>query len=115
MNIIKYDPEMDAAYLKIQDGEYVESEEISDGVILDYDKNDNVIAVEFLGASTLSPSHWQKLQSQLPTIAYRQLQTFFANSITSNGTIKSITIESTWSQPCDRDTTKSHKWDSSTR
>lgn len=81
MNTIRYDSETDAAYLKIQDGEYLDSEEISDGVILDYDENDNVIAVEFLGVSTLSPSHWQKLQSQLPAIAYGQLQAFFANPI----------------------------------
>ena len=76
MNRIKYDPEVDAAYLRIQDGEYVESEESSDGVILDYDQNNNVISVELLGVATLPPSHWQKLQPRLSETIFLQLQEF---------------------------------------
>ncbi|WP_099239920.1 DUF2283 domain-containing protein [Synechococcus sp. BDU 130192] len=80
MNMIEYDPETDAAYLKIQKGSYVESEEISAGIILDYDQNENVIALELLGVKSLQPSQWQSLESRLPVTAYEQLQVFFANT-----------------------------------
>jgi uncharacterized protein YuzE len=83
MNSIKYDPETDSAYLKVRDGEYVESEEISDGVILDYDRDDNVIAVELLGVAQLNVSDWQKLQPRLPEVVYGQLQKFFANPVSA--------------------------------
>ncbi|WP_236612500.1 DUF2283 domain-containing protein [Picosynechococcus sp. NKBG15041c] len=78
--MIEYDPETDTAYLKIQEGNYLESEEISAGVILDYDQNENVIALELLGVKSLQPSQWQSLKSQMPVSAYEQLQVFFANA-----------------------------------
>jgi len=45
-----YDPEADAMSIRWGDAEYGESDEV-DGVILDYDKEGNVIGVEILGAS----------------------------------------------------------------
>jgi uncharacterized protein YuzE len=48
---IKLDKESDALYFRLDDNRIVESEEIRPGVILDYDENDNVVGVEFLGVS----------------------------------------------------------------
>lgn len=45
-----YDPEADALSIRWGDAEYEESDEV-DGVILDYDKDGNVIGVEVLDAS----------------------------------------------------------------
>lgn len=48
---IKLDRDSDALYFRLDDNRIVESEEIRPGVILDYDENDNVVGVEFLGVS----------------------------------------------------------------
>lgn len=46
-----YDPEVDALAIKWGDAPVDESDEVADGVILDYDKDGNVVGVEVLEAS----------------------------------------------------------------
>lgn len=48
---IKLDRDSDALYFRLDESRIVESEEIRPGVILDYDKDDRVVGVEFLGVS----------------------------------------------------------------
>ena len=48
---IKVDKASDALYFRLDESRIVESEEIRPGVILDYDKDDRVVGVEFLGVS----------------------------------------------------------------
>jgi uncharacterized protein YuzE len=48
---IKVDRDSDALYFRLDESRVVESEEIRPGVILDYDKDDRVVGVEFLGVS----------------------------------------------------------------
>ena len=48
---IKVDRETDTLYFRLDEERIVESEEIRPGVILDYDKEDRVVGVEFLGIS----------------------------------------------------------------
>ncbi len=48
---ISYDPEADAMYVKISEGNYVESDEIKKDIIVDYDENWKVIWIEILNAS----------------------------------------------------------------
>jgi len=38
---IRYDEEADAIYIKLREGEYYESDEISEGIIVDYDRDLN--------------------------------------------------------------------------
>jgi uncharacterized protein YuzE len=42
------DPEADALYLRLSDAKIIESEEVSPGVVLDYDANEEVGGVEIL-------------------------------------------------------------------
>jgi uncharacterized protein YuzE len=49
---IKVDKKSDALYFRIDENRIVESEEIRPGVILDFDENDRVVGVEFLGISS---------------------------------------------------------------
>ncbi len=46
--IIKYDDVVDSIYFIISDEKPYESEEINDGVIIDYGKNDDIVAIEVL-------------------------------------------------------------------
>lgn len=45
------DPEADALYLRLNDAEIADSEQVASGVILDYDARDNVVGVEMLHLS----------------------------------------------------------------
>jgi uncharacterized protein YuzE len=53
---IRYDPEADAMYIKFREGEYEISEEIREGIIMDFNKNNEIIGIEILDAKErLSP------------------------------------------------------------
>ncbi|WAC27252.1 MULTISPECIES: DUF2283 domain-containing protein [unclassified Ancylobacter] len=53
---LKYDPEANALYVRFSTGDVVESEEVSPGVILDYDEAGHILALELLQArEKLSP------------------------------------------------------------
>lgn len=41
----------DALYLRFNEGEVVESEEVYPGIVLDFDKNNAVVAIEVLQAT----------------------------------------------------------------
>jgi len=49
---VKVDKDSDALYFRLDENLIVESEEVRPGVILDFDENDRVVGVEFLGIST---------------------------------------------------------------
>ena len=46
-----YDPEVDALYIRLNEAEIIESEEVQPGIILDFDANGKVADVEVLNAS----------------------------------------------------------------
>jgi uncharacterized protein YuzE len=48
---IKVDKDSDALYFRLDESRVVESEEVRPGVILDYDEDERVVGVEFLGIS----------------------------------------------------------------
>lgn len=48
---IRVDRQADALYFRLDETKIVESEEVRPGVILDFDENDRVVGVEFLGIS----------------------------------------------------------------
>ncbi|MET0744345.1 MAG: DUF2283 domain-containing protein [Microvirga sp.] len=48
----RYDSEADALYVRFADSQVVESEEVSPGIVLDFDADGKIVAIEFLGAAT---------------------------------------------------------------
>ena len=52
---LKIDKEADALYLRLDDSTIVESEEVSSGIILDYDENNQIVGIELLSISKRSP------------------------------------------------------------
>ena len=48
----RYDPEADILYVRLAESEIVESEEVRPGVVLDYDADGRIVAVEFQRATT---------------------------------------------------------------
>ncbi len=53
--------EDDALYLRLDDTVIVESEEVSDGIILDYNAEGKVVGIEVLYISQRSPNSWQQI------------------------------------------------------
>ena len=47
----RYDPDADALYVRFSEAKIVESEEVSNGVILDFDAEGRIVAIEVLDAS----------------------------------------------------------------
>lgn len=48
---VKYDEEVDVLTIEFSDAQVEESDEDKPGVILDYDKNGNIVGMEILNAS----------------------------------------------------------------
>jgi len=48
---IRYDQASDALHIRLKDNKYSESDEINSNIILDFDKDKNVIGIEILDAS----------------------------------------------------------------
>jgi len=62
---IKFDKNSDTLYFRLDESRVVESEEVRPGVILDYDKDENVVGVEFLRVSArATPEELSSLQFQ---------------------------------------------------
>ena len=45
-----YDPEADALYVRFAEAAVVESEQVSEGVVLDFDAEGRIVAIEVLDA-----------------------------------------------------------------
>ena len=59
-----YDAEADALYVRFADASVVESEEVADGVVLDFDAEGRIVAIELLDATKHLAAG-----AQLPTAA----------------------------------------------
>jgi uncharacterized protein YuzE len=53
---LKVDEKADALYLRLDDSRIIESEEVSPGVVLDFNAENQVLGVEVLNLSKRSPS-----------------------------------------------------------
>lgn len=49
------DRQADALYLRLDDSRIVDSEEVSPGIVLDYDEKNQVVGIEILRVSTRVP------------------------------------------------------------
>ncbi len=66
---IEYDKKADAIYIHFQQGEYEVSEEIVDGIIVDYTKDGKVIGIEILEVSKRMPiKELQEITFTLPSV-----------------------------------------------
>jgi uncharacterized protein YuzE len=59
--------EDDALYLSLDDSDVIESEEVSDGIILDYNAEGKIIGIEMPYISQRSPNSLQKILLETST------------------------------------------------
>ncbi len=58
---LEYDPQADAAYLKLSNNQIIESEEIINGVVYDYGANNEIVGIEILNLKAKSPEQFKQL------------------------------------------------------
>ena len=46
---IKYDESIDAIYIQIKDSNILDSEEVSEGIVCDFDSSNDLVGIEVLG------------------------------------------------------------------
>ena len=62
---LKVDEKADALYLRLDDSQILESEEVSPGIVLDFNADNQVVGVEILNLSRRSPNlNLRELQFQ---------------------------------------------------
>ena len=66
---LRYDPEADALYIRFQEGEVGETDEVFPGVMLDVDNNGNLLGLEVLNASSKLGKKPLTLEFEIPGIA----------------------------------------------
>ena len=68
---VRVDRAADAVYLNLTDAVILESEEVADGIVVDYDADGRIIGVEILDASrrTGNPDVLADLSFELPGVA----------------------------------------------
>ncbi len=84
MKDIRYDETLDAAYFQIESKQVIDSEEIADGIIVDYDQDDNVVAVEIIGVKTINPADLKILKPLIPESVQARFQEFFPKLATAS-------------------------------
>jgi Uncharacterized conserved small protein len=67
---VRVDLENDALYFRLSEKPIEESEEISPGIILDYNKDGNVVGIEILGIKKrFSMEELSTLKAEIPVVA----------------------------------------------
>ena len=63
---VHFDEKTDAVYLRLNDVQVIDSKEVSPGVILDFDKHDQVVGIELLHMKKRVPlSELKQLQFEV--------------------------------------------------
>jgi uncharacterized protein YuzE len=62
---LNYDNKVDALSIRFNANSYAESDEISDGVIFDYDKKGKIVGIEILNASKILPREVKNISSSI--------------------------------------------------
>jgi len=66
---VKVDMESDALYFRLCEDDVENSEEIAPGIIIDYNKDDNVVGIEILGIKSRLPvEELSRMTVELPTV-----------------------------------------------
>jgi len=74
---IDYDQKADAAYLKLADSKIVESQEISSGIIYDFDEREQVVGIEILKLKRRTPEQLKQVNFPFSAEDKAELKDFF--------------------------------------
>ena len=75
---INYDQEVDAAYFRLENETVLDSEEIADGIIVDYNQHNKIVGTELLGVKTINLGNLAVLIPLLPESFKALIKDFFS-------------------------------------
>lgn len=75
---VEYDPISDAAYIRMRETDIVESEEVADGVICDFDEQNKIVGVEILSVKQRSPTQIKNIIFSFDEQDKQNLQELFS-------------------------------------
>ena len=61
---IKYDPEADAMYIKVRKGKFDHNKKVDEDVILDCDKDGNILGIELLFVAENNPHILEEIKME---------------------------------------------------
>ena len=76
---IEYDKTVDAIYFHILNSKVLESEEVSPGIVYDYDKDDNIVGVEVLSLKKRTPEETKAINFPFSEDDKAKFREFFIN------------------------------------
>ena len=65
---IRYDKEADVIYLRFREDKIIESDEIKEGLIIDYDSQGRTVAIEILNAKEILAENPEVIVELSPTL-----------------------------------------------
>ena len=72
----RYDKETDSLFIRLREGQYVESDEIASGFVIDFDSEGNVIALDIDHASKrIDLNSLEVFGMELPITTHADMQT----------------------------------------
>lgn len=74
---VEYDLLANAAYIRLREIKIVESEEIADGVICDFDEQNKIVGIEILGIKQRTPEQIKSINFQFDEQDRAALKMFF--------------------------------------
>ncbi len=74
---INYHQEVAAAYFRLENQKVLDSQEIADGIIVDYNEHNKIIGVELLGVRSIKLEDLSLLIPLLPEPFKAQIKDFF--------------------------------------
>jgi len=77
MKNISYDQSADAVYFRLKDGQIIDSESVSPGVVFDYDENNQVVVIELLSVSKRTPEELKNIDFPFEAEDKQQLRELF--------------------------------------
>lgn len=75
---IEYDRKADAAYLKLADSKIAESEEVSPGIVYDFDESEQVVGIEILKVKRKTPEQLKQVNFPFSAEDRAELREFFS-------------------------------------
>ena len=61
---IRYDPDADAMYITLREGEFDHNKEVDENTVIDFDKDNNVLGIELLFVKERNPSLLKQLKAE---------------------------------------------------
>lgn len=77
MKNISYEQSADAVYVRLRDGQIIDSESVSPGMVFDYDENHQVVVIEILSVSKRTPEELKNIDFRFEAEDKQQLRELF--------------------------------------